>query len=139
MKLPNLKSTFLSHSKMEKLDLETLVLVPHYRIHFENLEDQLLGTSNYLEGYVFGNFQIKKILKNASNIELAKKFLEFSLSEDFQKHIPQGNWMYPVIDLQGSQSDFYNAAPKPKSLDQVFPSSTEKEKWISNWEASLVE
>ena len=47
--------------------------------------------------------------------------------------------MYPVIDLQGSQSDFYSAAPKPKSLDQVFPSLTEKEKWISNWEASLVE
>ena len=83
--------------------------------------------------------EVMGILKNASNIELAKKFLEFSLSEDFQKHIPQGNWMYPVIDLQGSQSDFYNAAPKPKSLDQVFPSLTEKEKWISNWEASLVE
>jgi hypothetical protein len=47
--------------------------------------------------------------------------------------------MYPVIDLQNSQSEFYSAAPKPKSLDQVFPSLAQKKKWISNWEASLGE
>ena len=91
-----------------------------------------------IEGHAV-QIEVMGILKNASNIELARSFLEFSLSEGFQKHIPQGNWMYPVIDLQSSQSDFYSAAPKPESLDQVFPSLIEKEKLISNWEASLVE
>jgi len=91
-----------------------------------------------MEGHAI-QIEVMGILNNASNIELARTFLEFSLSEDFQKHIPQGNWMYPVIDLQNSQSEFYSAAPKPKSLDQVFPSLAQKEKWISNWESSLGE
>jgi thiamine transport system substrate-binding protein len=101
------------------------------------------GNSNYqsldmMEGHAI-QIEVMGILKNASNVELAKSFLKFSLSQDFQKYIPQGNWMYPVIDLQNSQSEFYSAAPKPKSLDQVFPSLAQKEKWISNWEASLGE
>ncbi|MDB0034591.1 thiamine ABC transporter substrate-binding protein [Alphaproteobacteria bacterium] len=101
------------------------------------------GNSNYqslnmIEGHAI-QIEVMGILKNASNYELARNFLEFSLSENFQKHIPQGNWMYPVIDLQNSQNDFYSAAPKPKPLDQIFPSLPEKESWILNWKLSLNE
>jgi thiamine transport system substrate-binding protein len=101
------------------------------------------GNSNYqslnmIEGHAI-QIEVMGILKNASNYELARNFLEFSLSENFQKHIPQGNWMYPVIDLQNSQNDFYSAAPKPKPLDQIFPSLSEKESWILNWKLSLNE
>jgi hypothetical protein len=33
---------------------------------------------------------------------------------------------------------FYSAAPKPKPLEQIFPSLSEKESWILNW-AAIVE
>ena len=79
------------------------------------------------------------ILNNASNLDLAKSFLEFSLTNGFQKHIPQGNWMYPVLNLKETQKEFYDAAPLPLSLDQVFPSSEEKDSWIASWEKSIIE
>jgi thiamine transport system substrate-binding protein len=39
------------------------------------------------------------ILNNAPNKKLAEKFLRFALSKEFQKHIPAGDWMYPVGSL----------------------------------------
>ena len=90
---------------------------PAYHSLIENNDNY--QSLNMIEGHAV-QIEVMGILKNASNIELARSFLEFSLSEGFQKHIPQGNWMYPVIDLQSSQSDFYSAAPKPKSLDPSF-------------------
>ena len=92
-----------------------------------------LGTSGSARPQVMG------ILNNASNLDLAKSFLEFSLTNGFQQHIPQGNWMYPVLNLKESQKEFYDAAPLPVSLDQVFPSSEEKDSWISSWEKSIIE
>jgi len=90
------------------------------------------------EGHA-SQIEVMGILKNASNLDLAENFLNFSLTENFQKHIPQGNWMYPVIDLRASQKEFYNAAPLPVSIDQIFPSSEEKNSWVENWEKSIIE
>ena len=58
-----------------------------------------------MEGHAI-QIEVMGILKNASNMELARNFLEFSLSEDFQKHIPQGNWMYPVINFKIRRVNF---------------------------------
>lgn len=49
------------------------------------------------------------------------------------------NWMYPVLNLNESQKEFYDAAPLPISLEQVFPSSEEKDSWIASWENSIIE
>ena len=92
----------------------------------------------FKEGHA-SQIEVMGILNNASNLDLAKSFLEFSLTNGFQQHIPQGNWMYPVLNLKESQKEFYDAAPLPVSLDQVFPSSEEKDSWISSWEKSIIE
>ena len=93
---------------------------------------------NFNEGHA-SQIEVMGILKNASNEKLAKSFLDFALTEGFQKHIPQGNWMYPVINLDSNQSEFYKAAPFPKSLKQVFPSIEQKNEWIAFWENSIIE
>ena len=92
----------------------------------------------FKEGHA-SQIEVMGILNNASNLDLAKSFLEFSLTNGFQQHIPQGNWMYPVLNLKESQKEFYDAAPLPVSLDQVFPSSEEKDSWIASWEKSIIE
>jgi thiamine transport system substrate-binding protein len=101
------------------------------------------GSSQYKslkfeEGHA-SQIEVMGILNNASNLDLAKSFLEFSLTDGFQQYIPQGNWMYPVLNLKESQKEFYEAAPLPVSLDQVFPSSEEKDSWIASWEKSIIE
>jgi thiamine transport system substrate-binding protein len=101
-------------------------------------DSQKYKSLNFDEGHA-SQIEVMGILKNASNLDLAKSFLEFSLTNGFQQHIPQGNWMYPVLNLKETQKDFYDAAPLPVSLDQVFPSSTEKDTWIANWENSIID
>ena len=81
--------------------------------------------------------EVLAILKNAQNKKLADKFMEFSISSGFQDFIPNGNWMYPVIDeVQGIES-FYKSAPKPNSLDRIFGSASDKTTWIESWSSSI--
>ena len=91
---------------------------------------------NFEEGHA-SQIEVMGILKNASNESLARTFLKFSLSDKFQKHIPQGNWMYPVLNLKDSEKDFYDSSPMPKSLDQVFPTVDQKNIWVADWEKSI--
>ena len=37
------------------------------------------------------------MVKKSKKQKLAQTFIDFMLSEDFQKAIPTSNWMYPVI------------------------------------------
>jgi thiamine transport system substrate-binding protein len=83
---------------------------------------------NYMEIEVAG------MLKSAPHPDLARKFLQFMVSPDFQKQIPTTNWMYPVVD--GATPDGFDAsAPQPqKSLllppDQV---AAHRTTWIKEW------
>ena len=74
-------------------------------------------------------------LRGAPNPELAERFLAFVVSEGFQRHIPTGNWMYPVIDLgEGLPEGF----PPPLEPGQTlsFPPREvfeNRRQWIDDW------
>ena len=78
-------------------------------------------------------------LRGAPNPELADRFLAFVVSEGFQRHIPTGNWMYPVIALgEGLPEGF----PEPLGSDETlsFPSHTvfeNRRQWIDDWLQSM--
>lgn len=80
------------------------------------------------------------VIKGAKNEYIAKKIVDYMLSEDFQKHIPQNQFMYPVNPNVKLPEAFEKYAPKPSitlSLD------TEKvsiniEKWIRDWEELIL-
>ena len=87
------------------------------------------------------------ILNNAPNKKLAEKFLRFALSKEFQKHIPAGDWMYPVSPLLEVKElyvyagfdmlDFYKSTPIPKALDVIHGSTEDNVKWIESWLSSI--
>ena len=87
------------------------------------------------------------ILNNAPNKKLAEKFLRFALSKEFQKHIPAGDWMYPVGPLLEVKElyvyagfdmlDFYKSTPIPKALDVIHGSTEDNVKWIESWLSSI--
>jgi len=60
------------------------------------------------------------ITRGAKHLELAKKFLDFMISRDFQAALPLTQWMYPVdpsVELPAS----YKAAPKAQKTLQADP------------------
>jgi thiamine transport system substrate-binding protein len=98
--------------------------------------DESYEAALFQEGHA-EQIEVMGILKNAPNKKLAEKFLSFALSKEFQKHIPFGNWMYPVIDGIEGTSDFYKYAPTPIPLERVYGSIEDKNSWIEYWSSSI--
>ena len=73
------------------------------------------------------------ILKSSRNKSIAKNFLNFMLSEDFQSVIPSTNIMYPVTTIK-QLPESYQFLEVPKVL-QIDPSiiKLNKETWIEEW------
>jgi thiamine transport system substrate-binding protein len=66
---------------------------PAYSIHY--YEDNSSGAIIMEEGG-FAQIEGMGIIKDARHRETAELYMEYMLSEDFQKEIPLNNWMYPV-------------------------------------------
>jgi len=65
----------------------------------------------------------------------ARDFMQFITSADFQKTIPTGNWMYPVIDLGEDLPEVFRKLPIPE-VSLLLPSETVRTKrreWINEW------
>ena len=78
--------------------------------------------------------EVAGMLNTAPHPDLAKKFLQFLVSKDFQQAIPETNWMYPVID-GATPADFDKSAPQPQKVlllpsDEVAANRTA---WIKEW------
>lgn len=74
------------------------------------------------------------ILKGAKNPALAKKFVDFVLTGEFQTEIPLTNWMFPV-NPKTVLPESYRYAPKPgKALTLNAAEIAKNEKrWIDGW------
>lgn len=73
------------------------------------------------------------ILKGARHLTLAKRFMDFVLTDAFQKEIPLTQWMYPVTDVP--LPSVYKYAPEIKKIVSVDPEEVARrlEVWIKNW------
>ena len=103
---------------------------PAAHIMFENNYDY--SAINFSEGNYI-TIEFAGILKSSKNKLLAKKFLRFMLTEDFQSIIPLTNIMYPVIKIN-DLPEAYKSLEIPKVL-QIDPIiiDTNKEDWIEEW------
>ncbi len=74
------------------------------------------------------------VIKGCQHPDLARKFVEFALTEDFQKEIPLTNWMFPANP----------AAPLPASFDYAMHPQTDlsidpqvlgenQNTWLDEW------
>jgi thiamine transport system substrate-binding protein len=104
---------------------------PAYHVEYEQTERYralLFEKGNYLQIEGVG------ILKGAPHPDLARKFIDFVLTEDFQAEIPLTNWMYPV-DPEVAAPDSFHLAPKPELTLQLPAAEIRKnrERWINAW------
>src|SRR6056297_1915599 len=77
------------------------------------------------------------IIKGTKNRELAERFIEFTLSENFQKALPLNQWMFPVVDVQMPESFQYALKPqKILSLDAALIAENIDE-WLDEWEGIM--
>jgi len=103
---------------------------PAAHIMFENNYD--ISASIFEEGnYV--SIEFAGILKSSKNKNIANRFLEFMISNDFQSAIPSTNIMYPV-NVDTILPEAYDLLDRPKVI-QIDPAEINKNKedWINEW------
>ncbi|HHR5881980.1 TPA: thiamine ABC transporter substrate binding subunit [Providencia alcalifaciens] len=76
-------------------------------------------------------------LKHSPQPELAKQFLQFMLTPEFQGTLPTTNWMYPVIDMP--LPEVYNVLPLPAKSLQFSAGEVAKERqtWTRLWQTAV--
>ena len=103
---------------------------PAAHIMFEERYD-ILATTFEEGNYI--TIEFAGILNNSQNKDLANKFLNFMLSEEFQSVIPSTNIMYPVTNINDLPEAF-DKLDVPNFI-QMDPReiNKNKEKWIDEW------
>ena len=99
----------------------------------ERFEAGLFPEGHYLQ------VEVAAKLRNAPNPELADRFLAFVVSEGFQRHIPTGNWMYPVITLDGGLPTGFDPPLAPDRTLSFPPQEVfeHRRQWIDDWLQAL--
>ena len=110
------------------------VTSPAFHIHTE-------GTHRY-QSFIpeeggFREIEFAGILQGAENLHLARRFIEFMLSYEFQRHIPTTQWMFPVIEgvtlpesfsyIETPEIDLSPRAHEPRNRNYF------DEAWIDRW------
>ncbi|MBM5060603.1 thiamine ABC transporter substrate binding subunit [Vibrio parahaemolyticus] len=107
---------------------------PAYHLIAEN--DSKFTTANFAEGH-YMQVEVAAKVKGSKNSELADKFMNFILSDEFQSAMPTGNWMYPVTDVELPKG-FETLSVPSKSLsfsaDEV---AKMRKSWIREWQSAL--
>ncbi|SHE36045.1 thiamine transport system substrate-binding protein [Modicisalibacter ilicicola DSM 19980] len=78
--------------------------------------------------------EVAAMTRATGNPELAREFLEFMLTRDFQQHIPLGNVMYPAIELGDALPEAFTRLIDPEVF--TFPPQEVHENrraWIDEW------
>jgi thiamine transport system substrate-binding protein len=85
-----------------------------------------------------GNYmqiEVAGMLAGSKHADLARRFLQFLVSADFQKQIPTTNWMFPVIDIGADLPPAFRDIPQPKK-SLLMPSdevARNRAAWIKEW------
>jgi thiamine transport system substrate-binding protein len=101
--------------------------------HLENEQTERYQAALFPEGHYL---QVEGVglLKGAKHPVLARRFIDFLLTEAFQRELPLTNWMYPV-NPKVRLPDSYRLAPRPaKSL--ALPAAQVRDhqaEWLGQW------
>lgn len=77
------------------------------------------------------------IVKGAKNLALARAFLEFILTPDFQKEVPLNQWMMPVINVE--LPEVFKYVPTFKRILKVNPSVNDRlDEILKKWEKAVI-
>jgi thiamine transport system substrate-binding protein len=104
---------------------------PVYHVAFEKSERYKAAA---FEGGHYMQIEGAGIVKGAPHRKAAEAFIDFMLSEAFQKEIPLTNIMFPVSRATPLPESFSHAVKPAKSLQLSSEAiMTQSEGWISTW------
>jgi thiamine transport system substrate-binding protein len=109
---------------------------PAYHAMLEN--DPAKRAAIFAEGHPV-QIEVAGLTTAARDPALARRFLEFMLTEDFQSAIPTTNWMYPAVTpAAGLPQAFAELPTPPKSLmTDAAAAAALREKAIAAWREGL--
>jgi len=85
------------------------------------------------EGKGFIQIEGVSLVRHANSPRLAKAFIDYMLSDEFQNEIPLNQWMFPVTDV-ALPAVFSNAVvPETALTIDAETMSKNQEKWITEW------
>jgi len=101
------------------------------------------GNNNYASAtFQAGHYmqiEVAAIVKSSKNIQLARRFMQFMLSEEFQDIIPTTNWTYPVIKTKKGLPQGFKKLEVPAIsllMDGKVVEMSRKQ-WIDEWLAAI--
>jgi len=94
----------------------------------------------FAEGHYL-QVELAAMTAGTEHADLARDFLAFVLTQDFQATIPTGNWMYPAIDLGDSLPEAFRELPQPPSALSIDPDEVAAHRgdWIDAWLAATTD
>ena len=105
---------------------------PAYHIIAE--QDERFAAARFAEGH-YQQIEVAGLVASSENKALARDFLEFMLSEEFQRIIPTTNWMYPAAlpraQLPAEFGRLVDPSPALLYDDEVVAAN--RQAWIDEW------
>jgi thiamine transport system substrate-binding protein len=105
--------------------------------HFLIEKDEKYQSASFSEGHYL-QIEIAAKLKRAQQNPLADKFMQFILSDVFQKTIPTTNWMYPVTQIPLPAE--FEKLTKPSTHLTFTPQevAANRPTWVREWQSALI-
>ncbi|KQV20390.1 thiamine ABC transporter substrate-binding protein [Rhizobium sp. Root1203] len=109
---------------------------PAYHMVAENTDRYQAAA--FSEGHYI-QIEVAGLLKNAPDKELARDFLKFMVTPDFQDTIPTNNWMMPVAATSKPLPDAFGKLVNPSKTFLMNSDEVAKNRkaWIDEWLAAM--
>lgn len=85
--------------------------------------------------------EVAALVESSDNKTLAREFLDFMLTADFQRHIPLKNVMYPAVDLGDELPDVFDKLITPPEALYIDPAkvATIRRQLVNDWLDALTD
>jgi thiamine transport system substrate-binding protein len=85
--------------------------------------------------------EVAALVESSDNKTLAREFLDFMLTADFQRHIPLKNVMYPAVDLGDELPDVFDKLITPSETLYINPAkvATIRRQLVNDWLDALTD
>ena len=105
---------------------------PAYHIIAE--EDLRFAAARFEEGH-YQQIEVAGLVRSSQQKQLAREFLAFMISDDFQKIIPTTNWMYPAVAGKDVLPKEFGQLidPSPALLLDEKRVASERRAWVDEW------
>lgn len=113
---------------------------PAAEVFFSNGALQEPPTGNVLgDGACFRQIEFVGVLKGTQNADLARKFVDFMVSQKFQEDMPEQMFVFPVL-TDAKLPDFYKWAETPKNPAVVSTADIDanRDTWIKAWTEAVL-